>query len=264
MAGYLQAKMSFINHTQRCCLCGCGYDFIAMFALVLLCFGCFFAFVLWARPLPLPFAIAIAFAFASSGFGSVFVALYTRSGVRCLRFKSIRKQIKTFQDLYAQLSKSARVRLSAQGSLPFPSPPLTILIHGLLKQRYLWLAPLPPFDYVPAIAIAKHFRHSIWELCALAQKGHSNHNIHCTRSVCIRLYILLYMYLCLLHMYLYLYLHALSRGYRTLCCAPRRKLSLRAENISQKIGFNFYDFHDETFRIAKTYTRGGGGKKGVV
>lgn len=154
-----------------------------------------------------------------------------------------------------------------QRKVPFPSPPpLTILIHDLLKQRYLWLAPLPYFDYVPAIAIAKHFRHSIWELCALAQKGHSNHNIHCTRSVCIRLYILLYIYLCLLHMYLflYLYLHALSRGYRTLCCAPRRKLSLRAENISQKIGFNFYDFHDETFRIAKTYTRGGGWKKGVV
>lgn len=141
MAGYRQAKMSFINHTQRCCGCGCGYDFIAMFALVLLCFACFFAFVLWARPLPLPFAIAIAFAFASSGFGSVFIALYTRSGVRCLRFKSIRKQIKTFQDLYAQLSKSARVRLSAQGSPPFPSPPYHT--HPRLAKTALPLA-CPP------------------------------------------------------------------------------------------------------------------------
>lgn len=38
---------------------------------------------------------------------------------------------------------------------------------------------------------------------------------------------------------------------RTKPRVARRKLSLRAENISQKIGFNFYDFHDETFRIAK-------------
>lgn len=137
MAGYSQTKMSFINHTQRCC--GCGYDFIAMFALFLLCFACFFfAFVLRARPLPLPFAsaIGIAFAFASTCFGSVFVALYTRSGgARCLRFKSIRKQIKTFQDLYAQLSKSARVRLSAQGR----PQSLSLLLQDLLKQRYLWL-----------------------------------------------------------------------------------------------------------------------------
>lgn len=98
----------------------------------------FFAFVLRTRPLPLRFAsaIGIAFAFASTCFGSVFVALYTRSGgARCLRFKSIRKQIKTFQDLYAQLSKSARVRLSAQGR----PQSLSLLLQDSLKQRYLWL-----------------------------------------------------------------------------------------------------------------------------
>lgn len=169
--------MSFINHTQRCC--GCGYDFIAMLALVLLCFGLFFAFVLWPPPLPLPFAIAIAFAFTFSGFGSVFVALYTRSGVRCLRFKSIRKQIKTFQDLYAQLSKSARVRLSAQGNPPCPFLPYPT--HPRLAKTALPLTcpPSPPWVH-PCIRNRKALpAFNLGTLCAGTKRAQqSQHTLH--------------------------------------------------------------------------------------
>lgn len=65
-----------------------------------------------------------------------------RSGARCLRFKSIRKQIKTFQDLYAQLSKSARVRLSAQGRPRSPSLRLAKTALPLAMQRLM--SPRPP------------------------------------------------------------------------------------------------------------------------
>lgn len=82
--------MSFINHTQRCCL---PHWTTLPFALRFFCvFQPFFV---------LPFFAA---------FFLHFVAV---------RFKSIRKQIKTFQDLYAQLSKNVQVRLSA---CPYRTP----------------------------------------------------------------------------------------------------------------------------------------------
>lgn len=121
-----------------------------------------------------------------------------RSGARCLRFKSIRKQIKTFQDLYAQLSKSARVRLSAQGSSRSPSF-LSLLLHDLLKQRYLWLcnaSPRFPLDYVPAFAIAKHFRHSIWELCARWHKKGTEITTYTALGLSAYVYIYFYISIC--------------------------------------------------------------------
>lgn len=60
------------------------------------------------------------------------------------------------------------------------------------------------------------------------------------------IYIPIYLSVCTAHVSV-----SVSVSARTKPRVARRKLSLRAENISQKIGFNFYDFHDETFRIAK-------------
>lgn len=68
------------------------------------------------------------------------------------------------------------------------------------------------------------------------------------------IYISIYLSVCNAHV-------SVSVAARTKPRVARRKLSLRAENISQKIGFNFYDFHDETFRIAKNIREQGGEEK---
>lgn len=132
LAAYWRAEMSFINHTQRCCL---PHWTTLPFALRFFCvFQPFFV---------LPFFAAFFFLH--------FVAV---------RFKSIRKQIKTFQDLYAQLSKNVQVRLSA---CPYrtphtktKAPPLTMLLFlkfafcirkatsGIRLRSLTWNAQMAP------------------------------------------------------------------------------------------------------------------------
>jgi len=66
----------------------------------------------------LPFALRF-LAFLTIFFLPHFPAFFALVSECAVRFKSIRKQIKTFQDLYAQLSKNVQVRLSA---CPYRTP----------------------------------------------------------------------------------------------------------------------------------------------
>lgn len=169
---------------------------------------------------------------------------------RWLRFKSIRKQIKTFQDLYAQLSKSARVRLSAQGGPPSRlSTPYTV---DMLKQRHLWLCN-PPSNPTPLHSQSQSTSGIQFGTFARAfshQKGHSNHNTY--ESVCLHIYLPIHVYL-YLRPYLSLCTHyiytrfssALSRGPspNNFRCVPKHK--------PQKFALTFLIFMIKLFESRK-------------